>query len=96
MPKHRFPLKNFKFLAGVGGQYEASPSVLLTVTERKAFVWAESLASEDMAFNCVQSFDIYQDACFLELQKVTPRADKNLRRTDLRYECSAIFHSFND
>ena len=80
----------------VAGAHEVSPSVLLTVTPRKAFVWVESLASESMAFNCVQSFDIYHDACFLELPKLTPRADKNLRRTDLRNECSAIFHSFND
>ena len=27
---------------------------------------------------------------------MTPRADKHLRRMDLRNECSAIFHSYND
>ena len=96
LPQHRYPLTRFTFLNSAGGSYQATPSVLLTLTARKAFVWVESLASEGMAFSCVQSFDIYFDTQWLEIQRVTPRADKSFRRTDLKYECSRIFHSYSD
>ena len=49
-----------------------------------------------MAFNCVQSFEIFHDACFVEIPLLTPRSDMNLRQVDLRNECSKIFHSFRD
>lgn len=66
LPKHKSLLQNFRFLASYNGIHEATPSVLLTLTQRKAFVWVESFASESMAFNCIKSFDIYYDAMFLE------------------------------
>lgn len=30
------------------------------------------------------------------MQKLTPRADKNCNKIDLKYDCSKLFHSFND
>ena len=49
-----------------------------------------------MAFNCVQSFNLANDACFLEMQRIIPRADTTLNQINLKYDCSKIFHSFRD
>ena len=51
------------------------PSVLLTITRRKAFIWVESLDVTEMAFSCVQNLDIGYDACFIDLHGLQPRAD---------------------
>ena len=67
---------------------------MLTVTQRKAFIWVESLEVSEMAFSCVQSFDISHDACFINLHQLTPRSD--LKAINLRYDCSKLFHSFRD
>ena len=67
---------------------------MLTVTDRKAFIWVESLEIAEMGFNCIQSFDIAFDAHFVETPKLSPRAD--LKHIDLRYDCSKLFHSFRD
>jgi len=96
LPKHRNPILRFQFLSAVGSSHLVEPSVVLTVTERKAFIWVESLQSEGMAFNCVQSFDIGHDAAFLEIPRLTPRADKTNRQVNLKFECSKLFHSFKD
>ena len=64
------------------------------MTQRKAFVWVESLEVSDMAFSCVQSFDIGFDAHFIDLQCLTPRSD--LKHINLKYDCSKLFHSFRD
>lgn len=40
--------------------------MLLTITKRKAFIWVESLELPEMAFTSLHSFDIYNDAIFIE------------------------------
>ena len=94
LPRHRHPIERFSFLEAVGSSRQVQPSILLTVTKRKAFIWVESLEVSDMAFNCIQSFDIMHDARFIDLHKLTPRAD--LKQINLKYDCSKLFHSFRD
>lgn len=43
------------------------PTVLLTLTKTKAFIWVESLEVAKMAFNCVKSLDMVHDATFIEI-----------------------------
>ena len=75
LPRHRHPIQRFRFLNMIGSSNAVQPSVVLTVTQRKAFIWVESLEVAEMAFNCVQSFDIFYDACFVEIPLLTPRSD---------------------
>ena len=70
--------------------------MILTVTAKKAAIWVESLEVKGMSFSCVRNFDIFYDAVFMEMPKMTPRADKNCNKIDLKYDCSKLFHSFND
>ena len=66
------------------------------MTKGKAFIWVESLEVTKMAFNCVKSVDMVKDANFIEIKMTVPRADKFIKPTDLRYDCSKLFHSYKD
>lgn len=94
LPRHRNPIQRFKILASNGNLRKVQPSILLTISFRKAFIWVESLELPELAFNCVRSFDIMYDASFVDFSLATPRCD--LKHIDLRYECSKLFHSFKD
>jgi len=96
LPKHRSPIKRFKILGSHCSLSKAQPSVILTITAKKAAIWVESLEVEGMTFSCMKSFEIFYDANFIQMQKLTPRADKNCNKIDLKYDCSKLFHSFND
>ena len=95
LPRHRSPIQHFHFLETVGSSRTVQPSVLLTVCRRKAFIWVESLEVSEMAFNCVQSFDIGYDACFIDFNGLSPKAT-DLKHINLKYDCSKLFHSYND
>ena len=95
LPRHRNPIDRFSFLEALGSARTVQPCVLLTVCRRKAFIWVESLEIAEMAFNCIQSFDIGFDACFIEMNRLAPKAT-DLRHVNLKYDCSKLFHSFRD
>ena len=95
LPRHRNPIDRFSFLEALGNARTVQPCVLLTVCRRKAFIWVESLEIAEMAFNCIQSFDIGFDACFIEMNRLAPKAT-DLRHVNLKYDCSKLFHSFRD
>lgn len=48
LPRHRHPINRFKFLDALGTSREVQPTVVLTVTQRKAYIWVESLDVTDM------------------------------------------------
>ena len=54
----------------------------------------ESLELQEMAFNCVKSFSIALDACFVQLPTLTPTSD--LAPFETRYEASKLFQSYKD
>ena len=47
-----------------------------------------------MTFNCVKSFNIVFDACFVQLPTLT--AKTNLVQFETRYEASKLFQSYKD
>ena len=47
-----------------------------------------------MAFNCLKSFSIANDACFVKMPSITPYTD--LDRNDPKYIASKIFQTYRD
>ena len=70
------------------------PSCVLTVCQKNAFLWVESLELQEMTFNCVKSFSIAFDACLVQLPTLTARSD--LMQLETRYEASKLFQSYRD
>ena len=94
LPRHRQAIERFQFLHQEPNATTIQPSCVLTVCQKNAFLWVESLELQEMTFNCVKSFSIAFDACLVQLPTLTARSD--LMQLETRYEASKLFQSYRD
>ena len=94
LPRHRQAIERFQFLHQEPNTTTIQPSCVLTICQKNAFLWVESLELQEMTFNCVKSFSIAFDACLVQLPTLTARSD--LMQLETRYEASKLFQSYRD